>query len=176
MLPHYHTGDLVLVERRWSYHVGQVIAYRVPQGDPMAGAQVIHRIVGGDAQHGFVVQGDNRTVPDIWHPRPKDIVGAQLLRIPDALVVLRCLRAPLLLGLLASSFVLALVLGGRKDEEPELRVTMTLVELGAMGECDARTQRASIAPLSTRRRTPQRAAQHAQATQSLILTRAPGGA
>ena len=119
MLPHYHTGDLVLVERQSSYHVGQVIAYRVPQGDPMAGAQVIHRIVGGDAQHGFVVQGDNRTAPDIWHPQPKDIVGAQLLRIPDALLVLRYLRSPLLLGLLAASFVLALVLGGRQDDEPE---------------------------------------------------------
>jgi len=117
MLPHYHTGDLVLVERQSSYHAGQVIAYRVPKGDPMAGAQVIHRIVGGDAQRGFVVQGDNRTAPDIWHPKPKDIVGAQLLRIPDALLVLRYLRSPLLLGLLASSFVLALVLGGRKNDE-----------------------------------------------------------
>src|SRR5579862_3566324 len=47
MLPRYHTGDLVLVERRSSYHVGELIAYHVPQGDPMAGAQVIHRIVGG---------------------------------------------------------------------------------------------------------------------------------
>src|SRR3954447_9111211 len=59
MLPRYHTGDLVLVERRHSYHVGQVIAYRVPKGDAMAGAQVIHRIIGGDARRGFVVQGDN---------------------------------------------------------------------------------------------------------------------
>src|SRR4051794_11442436 len=53
MLPRYHTGDLVLVERQSSYHVGQLIAYRVPKGDAMAGAQVIHRIVGGNAQHGF---------------------------------------------------------------------------------------------------------------------------
>src|SRR5215831_17838445 len=27
MLPRYHTGDLVLVERRSSYHLGEVIAY-----------------------------------------------------------------------------------------------------------------------------------------------------
>jgi len=119
MLPHYHTGDLVLVERRSTYHVGQVIAYRIPKGDPMAGAQVIHRIVGGDATHGFVVQGDNRTAPDIWHPKPQDIVGAKLLRIPDALLVLRYLRSPLLLGLFAASFVLISVLGRGKDEEPE---------------------------------------------------------
>ena len=58
MEPRYHTGDLVLVERRHSYHPGHYIAYRVPKGDPMAGAQVIHRIIGGDARHGFVVRGE----------------------------------------------------------------------------------------------------------------------
>src|SRR5438067_11057840 len=56
MLPRYHTGDLVLVERQRHYHVGEVIAYRVPKGDAMAGAQVMHRIIGGDGKHGFVVQ------------------------------------------------------------------------------------------------------------------------
>jgi signal peptidase len=105
MLPRYHTGDLVLVERRDSYRVGQVIAYRVPKGDPMAGAQVIHRIVGGNAEQGFVVQGDNRTAPDVWRPKPADIVGAKALRIPSAVVVLQFLRSPLLLGLIAACFV-----------------------------------------------------------------------
>src|SRR5260370_6367352 len=32
MLPRFHTGDLVLVEHQSSYHVGDVIAYRVPNG------------------------------------------------------------------------------------------------------------------------------------------------
>ena len=58
MEPRFHTGDLVLVEKHAGYHPGEVIAYRVPKGDPMAGAQVIHRIVGGGAQHGFVVRGE----------------------------------------------------------------------------------------------------------------------
>ena len=105
MLPRYHTGDLVLVERQSSYHVGEVIAYHVPKGDPMAGAQVIHRIIGGDAQHGFVVQGDNPTAPDVWRPNPADVVGAKALRIPDAVLVLQFLRSPVLLALLAASFV-----------------------------------------------------------------------
>jgi len=116
MLPRFHTGDLVLVEREASYHVGEVVAYHVPKGDPMAGAQVIHRIIGGNAKQGFVVKGDNRTAPDVWHPKPQNIVGAKLLRIPDALLVLRFLRSPFLLGLLAASFVFARVL--IRDEKP----------------------------------------------------------
>jgi signal peptidase I len=120
MLPRYHTGDLVLVERRAHYHVGEVIAYRVPKGDPMAGAQVIHRIIGGDAQHGFVVKGDNRTAADVWRPTPKDIVGAKVLRIPDAVVVLQYLRSPLFLALLAACLVFVRVLGfgGGGEEQP----------------------------------------------------------
>ena len=109
MLPLYHTGDLVLVERHSSYHVGELIAYRVPKGDPMAGAQVIHRIVGGDAQHGFVVQGDNRTAPDVWRPKPADIVGAKAVRIPNAIVLLQYLRSPFVLALLVACFVFASV-------------------------------------------------------------------
>jgi signal peptidase len=107
MLPRYKTGDLVLVERQRAYHVGEVIAYRVPKGDAMAGDQVIHRIIGGDASHGFLVKGDNRTAPDVWRPKPADIVGSKAVRIPDAIVVLRFLRSPLLLGLLAAALVFA---------------------------------------------------------------------
>jgi signal peptidase I len=119
MLPHYKTGDLVLVEHRTSYERGDVIAYRVPKGDPMAGAEVIHRIIGGDAERGFVVQGDNRTAPDVWRPRPGDIVGAKALRIPDAILALQFLRAPIFLALLAACFVFTHVLG-RDDARRDL--------------------------------------------------------
>jgi signal peptidase I len=121
MLPRYHTGDLVLVERKSSYHVGELIAYRVPKGDPMAGAQVIHRIIGGTAQHGFIVQGDNRTAPDVWRPKAADIVGAKALRIPGAVVVLQFLRSPIFLALLAACFVFVRVLlpGEDKTETEE---------------------------------------------------------
>ena len=117
MLPRYHAGDVVLVERQSSYHVGEVIAYHVPKGDPMAGFQVIHRIVGGDALNGFVVQGDNRTAPDVWRPRPTDIVGAKALRIPHGVIVLQLLRSPLLLALLAGSFVFVFGFGGSRPEK-----------------------------------------------------------
>jgi signal peptidase len=119
MEPRYHTGDMVLVERQSSYHKGQVIAYHVPKGDAMAGAQVIHRIIGGDAKHGFLVQGDNRTAPDVWRPKPGDIVGSKALRIPNAVVALKYLRSPLLLGLLAACFVFVQMLGREPKDEAE---------------------------------------------------------
>jgi len=120
MLPLYHTGDLVLVERKPSYHIGDIIAYRVPKDDPMAGAQVIHRIIGGNAQRGFIVQGDNRTAPDVWRPKSGDIVGAKALRIPNAVLILQFLRSPILLALLAASFVFVhLLSGGKKEQDSE---------------------------------------------------------
>jgi signal peptidase len=120
MNPLYHTGDLILVSRHDSYRIGDIVAYRVPKGDAMAGAQVIHRIIGGNATRGFVVQGDNRTAPDVWRPKPSDIVGSASFQIPQAVVVLQFLRSPLLLGLLAASFVFVYLLtGGKKEKEQD---------------------------------------------------------
>lgn len=101
MLPHLHTGDLVLVEHQSSYHVGEVIAYRVPKGQVGAGHIVIHRIVGGSDKTGWTMQGDNRTAPDLWHPTNHDVVGIKQLRIPDAWLVLRIFHMPVLLALFA---------------------------------------------------------------------------
>jgi signal peptidase len=124
MLPRLHTGDLVLVERQSSYHVGEVIAYRVPKGQVGAGYVVIHRIVGGSGQTGWKMKGDNRTAPDLWYPTNRDVVGAELLRIPHAWVVLRFLHMPLFLGLLAGFgvfFALALrgEVGSTADDADE---------------------------------------------------------
>ena len=105
MLPRLHTGDLVLVEHRSAYHVGEVVAYRVPQGEVGAGHVVIHRIVGGNGTKGFTMKGDNRTAPDLWYPKTSDVVGAKTLRIPHAFAVIRWARSPLVLGGVASLVV-----------------------------------------------------------------------
>jgi signal peptidase I len=126
MLPHMHTGDLALVERQSSYHVGEVVAYRVPQGQVGAGYEVIHRIVGGNARKGWVMQGDNRTLPDLWHPHNSDIVGARLIWIPKAYLLLRFLHTPLLLGLLAGFGIFCKILfadGGGEKGDAELETT-----------------------------------------------------
>jgi signal peptidase len=122
MLPRLHTGDLVLVEHQADYHVGEVVAYRVPKGQVGAGHVVIHRIVGGNGQTGWTMQGDNRTAPDLWHPTNHDVIGTTQLRIPDAWFVLRILHMPLLLGLFAGFAVFLTIALGR-DEEPEVGET-----------------------------------------------------
>lgn len=109
MLPRLHTGDLVLVERQSSYHVGEVVAYRVPKGQVGAGYVVIHRIIGGNGRTGWTMKGDNRTAPDLWHPTDRNVLGAKLLRIPDAWFVLRIFHMPVLLGLFASFGIFFLI-------------------------------------------------------------------
>jgi signal peptidase I len=117
MLPHLHTGDLVLVEHRSSYHVGEVVAYRVPKGQVGAGHVVIHRIVAGNGRTGWKMKGDNRTAPDLWYPTNHDVIGSKVLRIPDAWAVLRVLHMPVLLGLFAA-FGAFFLIAFRPDGEP----------------------------------------------------------
>jgi signal peptidase I len=118
MLPRLHTGDLVLVEHQSRYHVGEIVAYRIPQATVGAGDVVIHRIVGGNGRTGWTMQGDNRTAPDLWHPTDRNIIGAKLLRIPDAWLALRFLHTPLFLGLLAAFGVFFMIAFSR-DGEPD---------------------------------------------------------
>jgi len=105
MRPQLQTGDLVIAHRADAYRVGDVIAYRIPDGEPGAGARVIHRIIGGSPREGFRTQGDNRDQPDIWRPRPRDIEGCLWLRLPTAGRLIALLSAPIPLataaGLLA---------------------------------------------------------------------------
>ena len=123
MLPHFHTGDLVLVEHRSSYHVGEVVAYRVPKGQVGAGHVVIHRIIGGNGAKGWRLQGDNRTAPDLWYPTNHDVIGAKQLRIPNAWFVLRVFHMPVMLGLFAAMGVFFWIAFSADEETEEEQET-----------------------------------------------------
>lgn len=112
MEPTLHAGDVVLTVRRGSYDVGDVVAYRIPKGGPGAGVLVIHRIVGGSASAGYVMQGDNRAGRDAWRPRPRGIAGEAAVTVPRLGVALAWLRTPLGLATLAALVTLLVVLGG----------------------------------------------------------------
>lgn len=118
MLPAYEYGDFVVTEVSAAYAVGDVIAYRVPAGEVGEGHVVIHRIVGGDAANGFVVQGDNNRAVDPWTPRPADIVGTARLRLPGFGRVIAVLQQPVIAGGLAMSVAITITLARPPTRPP----------------------------------------------------------
>lgn len=112
MDPTFHTGDLVLAWPADDYRVGDVTPYRVPEGQPGAGGLVIHRIVGGDGEHGFVMQGDNNPAPDIWTPRTEDIIGREVVLVPRVGELLAWARQPAVLAAIIAGLMTAVIVGG----------------------------------------------------------------
>lgn len=124
MLPTLESGDLVVLHQAESYDVGDVIAFRVPEGQPGAGALVIHRIVDGSAADGFIMRGDNKNVVDEWRPRLDDVAGRLTVRLPGAGIAIAWLRQPgVLAPLLAGLTVAFIILGG--GERPKRKPTVT---------------------------------------------------
>ncbi|MDQ2674117.1 MAG: signal peptidase I [Chloroflexota bacterium] len=122
MEPTLETGDLVILQRADEYAGGDVIAFAVPEGEPGAGALVIHRIVGGSAAEGFVMRGDNKPAPDDWRPTSDLIEGRMWLHVPGAGTIVATLKQPAVFAsLLAGLVVFFIVLDGggtSKRREP----------------------------------------------------------
>jgi signal peptidase I len=110
MLPRYVTGDLVILRQEPAYRTGEIVGYRVPQGQIGAGSLVIHRIAGGDPIHGFVVRGDNNPAPDPWRPHPSDIAGTAWVMIPRVGQAIAAVRSPILLAGMCAAIVVTVVL------------------------------------------------------------------
>lgn len=115
MEPGLQMHDLAIVRKQDSYGVGDVIAFRVPEGE------VIHRIVGGNADGGFLVKGDNNEEPDLWRPRPSDIEGALWLRVPAGGRALEFLAQPANAAIAAGSLAAFWLLVGGDIELPSMR-------------------------------------------------------
>jgi signal peptidase len=122
MEPTLHNRDLVVVREHDSYTRGDIVAFRVPQGEPGEGAIVIHRIVGGSPDEGLVMQGDNNEGLDPWRPAGDEIVGRMWFSLPGASPFVSVLQSPTLLAGVAASVAVLLVLsgGGQKKGPPQL--------------------------------------------------------
>jgi signal peptidase len=116
MEPTIDSGDLVLTRPQSSYRVGDVVVFRIPDGQAGEGNRVIHRITGGTAV-GYRTAGDNRDGVDLWTPAASDIVGAHRLTVPAAGTLLLLVRSPLLLGvvLALAAFKLSLAIQQRRQ-------------------------------------------------------------
>jgi signal peptidase len=110
----YRSGDLVIVRKQSHYAVGDIVAYRIPKDDFAAGAQVIHRIIGGNGIKGFITQGDNKPAPDDWHPKNADVVGHAWMHIAGAGTWFSKLAAPLPLGALCAGLTVVTMLFPRR--------------------------------------------------------------
>lgn len=119
MEPTMHTGDFVVTRKQDSYAVGDVVAYKVPDGDPAAGRQVIHRIVGGSAEQGYDLLGDNNDKVDPWHPGADDIVGKRYVLVPGFGGVVAGLRSPVGLAGIAGALTAWAVLGTVKKKRAD---------------------------------------------------------
>jgi signal peptidase len=121
MEPGMHAGDLVVSFQGPEYHVGESVVYRIPAGEDYAGRLVIHRIIGGDAATGFVLQGDNAAHRDPWLVGASDIVGRVDALLPAGGRFLIFLRNPFVAGSIAFGIVFVLVVwpsGTRRRDEP----------------------------------------------------------
>ena len=113
MEPTYYTGDLV-VSRCGPVEVGDVIVYNPPD---VGGARVIHRIVDGNAEDGWVVQGDNNDFLDPWNPKGDQILGSAVLHIPYVGKFAAILLSPLTwISLLIVALAIVVWPGKSEDE------------------------------------------------------------
>ncbi|MFF5293793.1 DUF5305 family protein [Paractinoplanes globisporus] len=101
MNPVYHQDDLIFVVRADSYQIGQIAAYH----GAVPGLKVLHRIVGGDPETGFVFKGDNNPANDGIKPTAKELIGSPVLLVPKGGKWLRPLLGPTGLGMLSFLFV-----------------------------------------------------------------------
>lgn len=92
-----YTGDLAVLRRADTYAVGDVVAFGVE-----GGGRVIHRVIGGDADNGYLIQGDNKPQPDLWRPKPPQILGRMLFHIPAGARVIAPLQDPVRFGVLVA--------------------------------------------------------------------------
>ena len=101
MLPVLKIGDVVLVEntKYRKPQINDIVLYTARALDGTPVTTYAHRIIGGSAQGGWTIKGDNNNQPDYGLKANKDVKGVVILTIPK-------------LGRLLSSIPIALMLGG----------------------------------------------------------------
>ncbi len=107
MEPLFHKGDLALLRRAPSYHVGDIVLYQ----SPVLHRPVLHRIIVIQNDHYFF-KGDNNDFVDPGYATSNDLLGKLWLRAPKAGRVLGWFGAPTHTALLAGVAAAFLLLGG----------------------------------------------------------------
>jgi signal peptidase len=84
MVPTINPGDVILTTPPSTIkpEVGSIVAYVGRRFDGTAVGVFSHRIIGGDAETGFIVKGDHNPAPDTQKPKIADITGVVIFVIP----------------------------------------------------------------------------------------------
>jgi signal peptidase I len=102
MEPLFHKGDFVILREARTYAIGDAVAY----DNPDIGA-VFHRIVSEDAD-GFIMQGDNNTWTDGYHPKVDEIYGKYWVKLNGAGTFLMFVKTPVRLAIILGSLFLVI--------------------------------------------------------------------
>jgi signal peptidase I len=119
MLPDFHTGDLVILRKAGSYHVGDNAGYHDPD---LGNAIVFHRIFTiEDGKYTF--KGINKTAPDSTSVSESAIVGTQWIHVPKVGKAFKWAGAPMHAAILVLVAVLLSFSGAglayfRGDKKP----------------------------------------------------------
>lgn len=112
MEPTLHDGDLVLIEGVdiKDVQVGDIVVFYRPGSRSEI---VIHRVVAKvevDGQVALKTQGDNSPTPDTDLVRQQDLLGRMIYRLPGAGNIIRFLRSPVGIAIIAIVYGIYLAL------------------------------------------------------------------
>jgi len=115
MAPTINPGDVILTTPATNItpKIGSIVAYVGRRFDGTAVGVFSHRIIGGNAQTGFIVKGDNNPDPDIQKPKIPDITGVVIFVIP---LIGKFLTPKALMVLIPLIFGLWLIFDALKNE------------------------------------------------------------
>lgn len=90
MEPGFHRDDLVIVRQANTYQVGDIVTYYNAELEH----NVIHRIIALEPDH-FILQGDNNSWIDSYHPTQNEIVGKLWIYVPAMGKAVEWARTPI---------------------------------------------------------------------------------
>lgn len=115
MAPTINPGDVILTTppSNIAPKVGSIVAYVGRRFDGSAVGVFSHRIIGGNAQTGFIVKGDHNPAPDTQKPKIPDITGVVIFVIP---LIGKFLTPKALMVIIPLIFGLWLIIDALKNE------------------------------------------------------------
>lgn len=111
MAPTINPGDLIITvnDNLIDPHQGDVVVYTGRTFEGKAVAPFAHRIIGGDAETGWLLQGDANPVPDVQRPQAADIESVVVGVIP---LIGRFINVQFLILVVALGFGVWLIVDG----------------------------------------------------------------